>query len=359
MSLFARDKNLMLSTEIILGLPGETYESFLNNYTQLFKYGFESVIYSPLALIRGSDLYTDEARKKYKFKSRYVLIERSVSEIEGELYFEYDESPVESNSYDETQYWNMHMASIFVYMTLRGGYYKELYRHALNSSITFKDIFLEIKSNSKDYPEFSKTLDHCLNSVKKYFFHSVEDLRNALEKEIKLNGSPDNMDIYQEHQVAAGKLLSHEYRKKFINEFTKAIIKIYASRDGDINDEFCEIIEELKIFTESAVISPQELPEERLIHSSYYDIEKWLFEGCDQPLSTYKMKAKKNFILKVRNYSEHKNLDEVTKNWNNKKRCLFYFRQVVSSNHRRIVEKFPITSSYQDFSTINPVQSKI
>mgnify|MGYP001349359616 CR=1 FL=1 len=117
------------------------------NTTQLFKYGFESVIYSPLALIRGSDLYTDAAREKYKFKPKYVLIERSVSEVEGELFFEYDESPVESSSYDETQYWNMHMASIFVYMTCRGGYYKELFRHALNSDITFRDIFLEIKDN--------------------------------------------------------------------------------------------------------------------------------------------------------------------------------------------------------------------
>ena len=359
MSLFARDNNLMLSTEIILGLPGETYESFLNNYTQLFKYGFESVIYSPLALIRGSDLYTDAAREKYKFKPKYVLIERSVSEVEGELFFEYDESPVESSSYDETQYWNMHMASIFVYMTCRGGYYKELFRHALNSDITFRDIFLEIKDNSTEYPEFTKTLGHCINSIKNFFFSSVDDLREALKKEIELNGSPNNIDIYQEHQIAAAKLLSDKYRSTFIDEFTKAIIKLYTSKGGKTKDEFCEIIDNLKLFTESAIISPEGLPQERLIHSSYYDIEKWLVDGCNQPLTSYKMDSEKNLILKVRNYSEHKNLCEVTKDWDTKKKCLFYFRQVVSSNHRRIIEKFPVASSIKDSSVTKPVQSAI
>jgi len=345
MSRFATENNLMLSTEIILGLPGETYESFIDTHTQLFKYGFESIVYGPLALIRGSDLYTDEAREKYKFKTKCLLIGKSVSVIEGELCFEYDQCPVTSTTYNEKEYWDMHRVSIFIYMTCRGGYYKELYRHALNNEITFKDIFLEIKNNPSKYPLFSETLDGCIDGIQKFYFNDEDALRKKLEEEIKLNGSVNNIDIAHDYQEATGRLISSEHRRKYINEFSKAIINLHLSKTGTIGDEFCKIVENLKDYTEVAIISPQELPDERLEHISHYDIAEWLEAGCSLPLSTYKLKTQKKFILKVRNYSEHQMLSEVTKDWTARDRSLFYFRQVVSSNHRRIIEKLPDRSS--------------
>jgi radical SAM superfamily enzyme YgiQ (UPF0313 family) len=337
MSLFASKNKLMLSTEIIIGLPGETYESFVNTFNQLFKYGFQSIVYGPLILIRGSDLYSDEARKKYKFKTKCVLIEKSVSVIEDELFFEYDQCPTESSSYTESQYWDMHRVCTFAHMTSRGGYYKELYSHALNSDITFKDIFLEIKNNPSNYPLFSKSLDNCINAMQKHYFSNKNALKNKLAQEIKLNGTVDSVDICCDYQEATAKLLSYEYRKKYIDEFSKAIISLYASKIGTVDDEYCNIIENLKIYTELSIISPQELPEERLEHTSNYDLEEWLNNQCSLSLSTYKLKSAKKFILKVRNYSEHKMLNEVTKDWTSRDRDLFYFRQVVSSNHRRFV----------------------
>ncbi len=87
------------------------------------------------------------------------------------------------------------------------------------------------------------------------------------------------------------------------------------------------------------------MPEERLVHISNYNIAKWLDAGCSLPLSTYKLKSQIKFILKVRNYNEHQNLNKVSKDWTDRDRLLFYFRQIVSSNHRRIIEKLPDRSS--------------
>jgi len=339
MSKFAIENNLMLSTEIILGLPGETYESFLDTHTQLFRYGFESVTYGPLALIRGSDLYTDEAREKYKFKHKCLLIEKSVSTVEGELCFEYDQVPVTSTSYNEKEYWDMHRVSTFIFMTCRGGYYKELYRHALNNQITFRDIFIELKNNSSKYPLFSEALDDIINKIQKFYFDDEDALRKKIEEEIKLNGSPDNLDISRDYQLSTGKIISLEHRRKYIDEFSKIIINLYLSKIGTAGDEFCDILENLKDCTEKVIISPQELPEERVEHISRYDIAEWLDSGCSQPLSSYKLKSEKKFILKVRNYNEHQMLNEVGKKWTARNKNLFYFRQVVSSNHRRYIER--------------------
>ena len=132
---------------------------------------------------------------------------------------------------------------------------------------------------------------------------------------------------------------------KYIDEFSKTIINLHLSKEGTTGDEFCKIVENLKDYTEAAIISPQELPEERLEHISRYDIAEWLEAGCSLPLSTYKLKSQKKFILKVRNYNEHQMLSEVTKDWTARNRCLFYFRQVVSSNHRRIIEQLSDRSS--------------
>jgi len=131
------------------------------------------------------------------------------------------------------------------------------------------------------------------------------------------------------------------------------------SKTGTVGDEFCEIVENLKDYTEAAIISPQELPEERLEHISRYDIEEWLGAGCSLPLSTYKLKSQKKFILKVRNYNEQQMLNEVGKKWTARNRTLFYFRQVVSSNHRRFIEKLsdksplPISKADLSISTVS------
>ena len=248
----------------------------------------------------------------------------------------------------------MHRISIFIYMTCRGGYYKELYRHALNNEITFKDIFSEIKNNSSKYPLFSQALEGCIDKIQKFYFNDEDALRKKIEEEIKLNGSPDNLDISRDYQEETGRIISSEHRRKYIDEFSKIIINLHLSKTGTVGDEFCEIVENLKDYTEAAIISPQELPEERLEHISRYDIEEWLGAGCSLPLSTYKLKSQKKFILKVRNYNEHQMLNEVTKDWTARARGLFYFRQVVSSNHRRFIEKLsdksPLPISKDDLS---------
>ena len=52
-------------------------------------------------------------------------------------------------------------------------------------------------------------------------------------------------------------------------------------------------------------------------------------------------------------------LSEVTKDWTARDRSLFYFRQVVSSNHRRIIEKLsdrsslPVSKDDQSISTVS------
>ncbi len=236
-----------------------------------------------------------------------------------------------------------------------GGYYKELYRHALNYEITFKDIFIELKNNSSKYPLFSEALDDIINKIQKFYFDDENALRKKLEEEIKLNGSPENLDISRDYQLATGKIISSEHRRKYIDEFSKVIINIHLSRAGTAGNEFCKIVENLKDYTEAAIISPQELPEERLEHTSQYDIAKWLDAECSQPLSSYKLKSEKKFILKVRNYNEHQMLEEVGKKWTARNKNLFYFRQVVSSNHRRFIEKLPERSplpiSKDDLST--------
>ena len=64
-------------------------------------------------------------------------------------------------------------------------------------------------------------------------------------------------------------------------------------------------------------------------------------------------KSTKKFILKVRNYSEHKMLSDISKDWTIRQRYMFYFRQVVSSNHRRIIEKSLSKDSFLPISKIS------
>ena len=68
MAMYERDR-IPTYTEIIIGLPGETYESFCNGIGRLFEAGqHTSVIVNNCDLLVNTDLASSESVEKYGIK---------------------------------------------------------------------------------------------------------------------------------------------------------------------------------------------------------------------------------------------------------------------------------------------------
>ncbi len=68
----AKKHNIAVMVETIVGLPGETYDSYTDNYIKLLKHTNVSIDSYPLSLLNNSEMYAPEYIAKHKIEWQWV-----------------------------------------------------------------------------------------------------------------------------------------------------------------------------------------------------------------------------------------------------------------------------------------------
>ena len=93
-------------SDLIIPLPGETFETHLKGLRKLFDMGVDIIQNHNMRMLPGSELYSSESRKKYNFKTKYRLIHGDfghykMSHEKGVKSFELEESLRSTNTMSE------------------------------------------------------------------------------------------------------------------------------------------------------------------------------------------------------------------------------------------------------------------
>jgi len=340
---FAHNNDIAVSTELISGLPGETYESFRKVFLDVVKLNFDSVYVQPLYLTKGSELYTDIARNHYGFSTMYSLIGKDVTEVNSRYVFEADEVVVESNEMSIDDFWELHKFNLFVFICYGAAFLKEIIMHCMNYDITPLDIYDELFTRHDRYPFLNKMFAEYIGNVQTKYFKTLETLEEAVTQAIKEDGNIDKFSIQRQLFYYVGAFLSSRYKPLLISECAKAAISIYCRKSGqEGNNKFHSILKILSDFALDMIISPLEKMEEKIFRQCEYDLVAWSKDEYRKPLSQYFFKETKEFLLGVRNIDEHRSLIRRTADWDDDvEKYLFYFTTVVSSNMRRYIANIP------------------
>lgn len=90
--------------ELILCMPGETKQSFMEGVDQLIETGVSRVAAHQLMLLHGAPLANPESREKFGFKTRYRLVARCLGKYLGPMVAETEEMVVESENFSFQDY---------------------------------------------------------------------------------------------------------------------------------------------------------------------------------------------------------------------------------------------------------------
>jgi len=82
----------------MLGLPGETYQSHIDNLKRLFDWNVSYIICYYSLVIKGAEISNKEYLKKYKIKTKYRLIDSSFGKYEDFYSFEYEKGILETDT---------------------------------------------------------------------------------------------------------------------------------------------------------------------------------------------------------------------------------------------------------------------
>jgi len=117
--------------ELILGLPGETKESFISGIEKVVSAGVSSVTIYSLMLLFGTEFQNTAYRKKYEYDGRYRIVPLNFGEYEGERIFDYEEVGVATKDLNFDDYLYLRRFALIVETLYNNRPFEEFFRYAL------------------------------------------------------------------------------------------------------------------------------------------------------------------------------------------------------------------------------------
>jgi radical SAM superfamily enzyme YgiQ (UPF0313 family) len=179
LTVYARERSLLTASDIIIGLPGEDLPSVKNNMETLHSRGVEKVDVFSLMLIPGTELYSQETRRRFGMRTMHRLAQGCIIDVEGDVISETEELVVENNtmSFDDFLILNKYSAlSVFWHHSGMGDTVSNYARHRgiVESTMFFE--FLEGRNNS---PETVKGLGYLDTLLRNELHPTAEGVHQA------------------------------------------------------------------------------------------------------------------------------------------------------------------------------------
>ncbi len=143
--------NLPTSSEIILGLPGETKTSHFDSLNQLMIAEIENVIPYTLMLLNGSEMATDREREKWGFKTKYRVLPRDFTKLSnGKKIVEIEEVVIETKTLPYEDYIYCRKIALLMAVFNTTGF-KPLIKILIQNDIDPIDVFYQFITRTEEY----------------------------------------------------------------------------------------------------------------------------------------------------------------------------------------------------------------
>jgi radical SAM superfamily enzyme YgiQ (UPF0313 family) len=178
----SRIDGIPMTTDVLSGLPGESYSSHLDTLRTVFDMGFDYFNVGPIRMLPGSEMESEQSRKEYGLKTQYRLISGNYGKYDGNPVVEYEESVVASSDMTREETYKLRLIHFFTWVFWNSGLGQPLLRwlHAAKD-INPLDAILSLVSKT-DNRTLTKLVDDYMLEARSEWFESREELLKFWEK---------------------------------------------------------------------------------------------------------------------------------------------------------------------------------
>ncbi len=286
--------------ELIVPLPGETKESFIDGLNTMLNSGVSSVCIYTLMMLHGTKFQEPEYRKKFGYESKFRIVPLDFGEYEGHKIFDYEEVGIASKDFSFGDYLGARAMALLVESLHNGRPFDEFFKYAklfdIQPATMLKILYDNISNASED---IKRVVNDFINETKGELWESEEELLKHYRKEenyqkLKKGEVGGNL-IYKYKSLSIVKCGSSwiDFIEKQLFETIKdkyPTMKSYLK----IEDEISEIAKFCKskisgLLDVNSDVSP--------ISSKFnYNIVEWIDEGCIKRLKNYEFENGKEKI---------------------------------------------------------------
>lgn len=291
-----KESQLPSQTEIIIGLPGDTYESNVNTLKNMLKVDVDEYLIYTLMLLHGSELNTPMERQKWGFKSKFRILPRSFTQFEGKKIMEIEEVVVSSNSLSFDDYVKLRQLAFSMFIINQISF-KPLIKFLRQNEIDLFKLF-EIPLESKNLPlEIDKIFEEFKNSTINELWDSPEEIINNFQKDEEYNKLLNDESGFNVMQFFYAKVVT-----KFSNELTEFVIdsiKKLLTENGNFSELRKMEFENIANYCRGLTSNPLEL-DENICPKKFsfeYDVKKWYENDQGASIDKFGFENKEEIIF--------------------------------------------------------------
>lgn len=282
-----KNSGLDTTSEVILGLPGESFESHLQTLKDLLYAKMDHILTYSCMMLIGSELETPEQRKKWDIKTKFRLLVRDFAKLSnGKKVLEVEEIIVSTNSMTFEDYLRCRELDFAIYAVNTIPVFKPLLKFLREHDIDLIELLYRLtKHNDKNVQKiFSRfrqfTMDELWNSPEELEAH----YQNDSEYQKLLNGKAAFNVMY----YCTGELLAENFASwaESIINIAQELLKETKKFDTELEEQFLSIVNYCKgqfynIFEKDSMFTNPEFV-------FNYNITKWLNDASNSLLTNFK-----------------------------------------------------------------------
>jgi radical SAM superfamily enzyme YgiQ (UPF0313 family) len=293
-----KEQGLRTYAEVILGLPGESYQSHVDTIHDLVSAKMEGIIVYSCLMLHGSELNTPSQRQKWELKTKYRLLHKAFTKLsDGKVVTEVEEVVVGSNTMSFNEYVELRKLAFITWTVGVGYFYDSIIRFLQQKNVDVFNLYHNALKKSDLPDEIVKIFQSFENHTKDELWDSSEELRNHYERDEnydKLLNLEDGINVVLTHHA----LIISKYMKQW-NEFIISTAYELISQNIKLDIETEKQFQDVANYCRG--LSFNILGADRLntnpVYEFNYDVEKWLSDNNDSPLSSFELNTPQDFTF--------------------------------------------------------------
>jgi len=314
--------------ELIYGLPGESYQSFINGLESIAKKEIHPAIY-PLLLLKGSEMNSESFRKQYSIQTAHRIFTKYVGTYGDINSAEYEEIVISHEKCTIEDFFKLRAVHLFL---------------IIFTDDIFADMRRFLNKKSSNYVSFTMFLFHNRESwpvsLESYVEEFEDNVRSELltKKEVKADFNKEEIEQIKKGAYALNILyfcifVTNESALKSFREYLSSVLgKFLKEERASFN------VEEIAFIIKCCF---DKIPEfnrfQPFVDTEYqYDLNAWLADTADFPLSSYKSAAPLRYRLEFRK-DLIPILSKMIYQYKERKMALYHFRMNAVTDRSKVM----------------------
>ncbi len=148
-----REQGRSTTADLILGMPGETRESFMRGVEQVIESGVSRAVIYTLMLLMGTEFQDPVYRQKFGTLGKYRLVPLNFGEYAGVRVLDYEEVGVATNDMSFEDYVYLRGFALLVEALHNGRPYEEFFRYAIDNGVRRTQMLYRVYERISQSPE--------------------------------------------------------------------------------------------------------------------------------------------------------------------------------------------------------------